>query len=196
MFCAWRLYNLDIIDIDRQLIRSLYSHKITWKRTKKYIFFYLRKLYRLRGQCYSTAIYLRKTFLSKKKILFINPFLCNFMRPKTSNIDFSKKRPKSIMPTIHSICMKYILIDSVSIDEYIYLHVSWPIGLRERKPQYLILKFFSTSILLSFVNWPILLKNHIFSQFMAPLNKGWSNVLFLLLFFVLDFMDILQLKIE
>ena len=56
------------------------------------------------------------------------------------------------MLTIHSICMKYILIDSVGIDEYIYLHVSWPIGLRERKPQYLILKFFSTSSLLSFVN--------------------------------------------
>ena len=43
------------------------------------------------------------TFLSKikKKKVFLDPFLFNFMRPKTWDKDFSKKRPKSIKSSLH-----------------------------------------------------------------------------------------------
>ena len=45
---------VDMIDIDRQLIRSFGSIKLHKKESKKYILFYLRKLYR--GKFCSTAL--------------------------------------------------------------------------------------------------------------------------------------------
>ena len=55
-----------MIDIDRQLIRSCWSHKKGSRKVRTNI--------------------------------FLDPFLCNFMRPITSHNDFSReKKPKSIM---------------------------------------------------------------------------------------------------
>ena len=61
-------------------------------------FFYLRKLSQLRGHFYSTALVQSNichkkclitnaipTFLSKQKKYITRFFLCNFMRPKTSD---------------------------------------------------------------------------------------------------------------
>ena len=44
-------------------------------------------------QCYKIDLLIEITFLSKKIIIFLHPFLCNFIRPKTSdklcvNIDY------------------------------------------------------------------------------------------------------------
>ena len=102
---------IDIINIDNQLIPSFWSHKISLLKICTY-------LSRFRGQLSSTALVINTiyvkycsvltqyytidpniaiTFSSKKKNYIFVLFLCNLMRPKTWDNNFSKNITKSIM---------------------------------------------------------------------------------------------------
>ena len=62
------------------------------------LFFYLRKLSRVWGQFSSTAL---------KAILFLHPFLCNFVRPKTSDKDLFEK--KKIYHDYHALKIQMLI---------------------------------------------------------------------------------------
>ena len=73
------------------------------------------------------------TFLCKQKEIYLDPFLCNFIKPKTWENDFSKKKPKSIMSTaectVHSgtvniiVSMQTKIISSYPISNWVVLIV-------------------------------------------------------------------------
>ena len=59
---------LEMIDIERQLIRSLWSPK-KHKKGSRNVYFYLRKLSRLRGQCCNTALAIDTSYVKYCPVL-------------------------------------------------------------------------------------------------------------------------------